>query len=59
VDVPEVRYARSGDAHIAYQVMGGAVDLVVVMGFISHLEHWWEDPGWVARRRDIRSDITI
>jgi class 3 adenylate cyclase len=24
------------------------VDLVVVMGFISHLEHWWEDPGWAA-----------
>jgi steroid delta-isomerase-like uncharacterized protein len=49
VDAPEVRYARSGDAHIAYQVMGaGPVDLVVVMGFISHLEHWWEDPGWAA-----------
>jgi class 3 adenylate cyclase len=49
VDAPEVRYARSGDAHIAYQVMGaGPVDLVAVMGFISHLEHWWEDPGWAA-----------
>ena len=49
VDAPEVRYARSGDAHIAYQVMGaGPVDLVVVPGFISHLEHCWEDPGWAA-----------
>jgi pimeloyl-ACP methyl ester carboxylesterase len=35
----EIRYARSGDVNIAYDVMGdGPFDLVVVHGFYSHLE---------------------
>src|SRR6185437_1596943 len=43
---PETRYARSGDVHIAYQVVGeGAVDIVFVQGFISNLEVQWEEPG--------------
>lgn len=34
-----IRYARSGDVNIAYDVMGdGPLDLVVVHGFFSHLE---------------------
>ncbi len=42
---PETKYARSGEVHIAYQVVGdGPVDLVLVPGWISHLEHQWEDP---------------
>jgi class 3 adenylate cyclase len=42
---PETRYAKSGDIHIAYQVVGeGAIDLVLVQGWISHVEHQWEDP---------------
>ena len=42
----ETRYARSGDVHIAYQVVGeGAVDIVFVQGFISNLEVQWEEPG--------------
>lgn len=42
---PAVRYAKSGDVHIAYQVVGdGPVDLVVVPGFVSHLECTWEQP---------------
>ena len=35
----ETRYAKSGDVHIAYQVTGdGPIDLVLVPGFVSHLE---------------------
>ena len=35
----ETRYARSGDDHVAFQVMGdGPVDLVYVPGWVSHLE---------------------
>ena len=46
---PKTRYARSGDVHIAYQVVGsGDRDLLLVPGFVSHVEHFWEDPG-VAR----------
>jgi class 3 adenylate cyclase len=41
------RYAKSGDVNIAYQVVGeGPLDLVLVPGFVSHLEIDWEDPGY-------------
>jgi pimeloyl-ACP methyl ester carboxylesterase len=44
VERREVRYARSGDVNIAYQVVGdGPLDLVLVSGFVSHLEADWED----------------
>jgi class 3 adenylate cyclase/pimeloyl-ACP methyl ester carboxylesterase len=43
--VPEVHYAKNGDLHIAYQVLGdGPFDLVFVAGFTSHCEHQWEEP---------------
>jgi class 3 adenylate cyclase len=46
---PKTSYAKSGDVHIAYQTLGnGDRDLILVPGFISHVEHFWEDPG-VAR----------
>jgi pimeloyl-ACP methyl ester carboxylesterase len=39
VPVPETRYARSGDFHTAFQVLGnGPIDLVYVPGWVSHLE---------------------
>ena len=40
--VPELRYAKSGDVNIAYQVSGdGPFDLVFVPGYVTHLElHW-------------------
>ena len=42
---PEIRYARSGDAYIAYQVLGHApLDLVFVTGFVSHLDYFWDAP---------------
>jgi class 3 adenylate cyclase len=42
---PETRYTKSGDVHIAYQVVGdGPIDLVLVPGFVSHVEGWWEEP---------------
>ncbi len=45
---PETRYAKSGDVNIAYQVVGeGPLDLVLVHGFISHLELDWQEPRMV------------
>jgi class 3 adenylate cyclase len=42
---PETRYAKSGDVHIAYQVIGsGPLDLVYIPGFVSHLELAWDNP---------------
>ena len=38
-ELPETRYAQSGDVNIAYSVMGGApIDLVIVHGIVSHIE---------------------
>ncbi|TFH22212.1 MAG: adenylate/guanylate cyclase domain-containing protein [Myxococcales bacterium] len=45
--LPETKYASSGDISIAYQVMGdGPLDLVVVPGFVSHVEFLHELPGY-------------
>jgi class 3 adenylate cyclase len=42
--VPDVRYARSGDVAVAYQVVGeGPVDLVLVP-FIGNIRYAWEQP---------------
>src|SRR5436190_22248000 len=44
---PETRYAKSGDVHIAYQVVGsGPFDLVYVPGFVSNMDLQWEMPEW-------------
>jgi class 3 adenylate cyclase/pimeloyl-ACP methyl ester carboxylesterase len=44
-EVPETRYAKSGDVNIAYQVVGdGPFDLIHVPMFVSNLELQWEDP---------------
>ncbi len=48
-DIPTVRYARSGDVNIAYQVLGkGEIDLVFVMGWVSHLEMFWREPSFAG-----------
>ena len=42
---PETRYADSGGVNIAYQVLGdGPGDLVFVMGWVSNIEVFWEEP---------------
>jgi pimeloyl-ACP methyl ester carboxylesterase len=42
---PETKYAKSGDYHIAYQAIGTEpLDLVFMHGWISHIEHMWEEP---------------
>src|SRR5436305_221514 len=52
---PETRYAKSGDVSIAYQVVGeGPIDLVLVPGFVSHLDLDWDEAmsaWWGARAR--------
>ena len=54
--IPQTRYAKSGDVHIAYQVIGeGSIDLVFVPGWITHVELGWEDPSEAAFRRRLAS----
>jgi len=46
---PETKYVLSGDVNIAYQVVGeGPIDIVFVMGWVSHLEYFWEEPHFTA-----------
>ncbi|MBI1848684.1 MAG: alpha/beta hydrolase, partial [Candidatus Rokubacteria bacterium] len=53
---PETRYAKSGDFHIAYQVVGeGPGDLLFVHGWISHIELMWEEPGLARFLRRLAS----
>ncbi len=42
--IPEIHYAKSDNGvNLAYQVVGeGPFDLIVVPGYLSHLETWWE-----------------
>ena len=42
---PETRYAKSGELSIAYQVLGsGSLDLIYVMGWVSNVEYFWQEP---------------
>ena len=45
---PKTQYATStGGVNIAYQVIGeGPLDLVFVMGWVSHLEYSWQEPSF-------------
>jgi class 3 adenylate cyclase len=41
----ETRYARAGDLHIAYQVVGdGPIDLLFLADWVNHIELQWEEP---------------
>jgi pimeloyl-ACP methyl ester carboxylesterase len=43
--VPQTRYAKSGGVSIAYQVVGdGPNDLVLVPGWVSNIDVFWEEP---------------
>ena len=43
----ETHYAKSGDVNIAYQCVGeGPIDLVLVPGWVSHVEYAWDVPSF-------------
>ncbi len=43
--LPQTRYAKSGGVSIAYQVVGdGPIDLVLVPGWVSNIDVFWEEP---------------
>jgi class 3 adenylate cyclase/dienelactone hydrolase len=53
---PVTHYAKHGDVSIAYQAVGdGPVDLVMVPGFISHLDLYWTLPEVAAMFRRLAS----
>src|SRR3981081_143793 len=49
IALPVTHYALSGDVSIAYQAMGdGPVNIILVPGFMSHIEFMHELPGYTA-----------
>jgi pimeloyl-ACP methyl ester carboxylesterase len=54
--MPDTHYTQSGDVSIAYQVVGeGPLDLVFVMGWVSHLDYFWEEPSFARFLRRLAS----
>ncbi|MFP3570005.1 alpha/beta fold hydrolase [Paraburkholderia sp. SIMBA_030] len=44
-DPPPTRYVSGGDVHLAFQTYGaGRMDVLVLPGFVSHVERVWEEP---------------
>jgi pimeloyl-ACP methyl ester carboxylesterase len=44
-DPPLTRYVSSSGVHLAYQTYGvGGIDVLVLPGFVSHVERVWEQP---------------
>jgi len=44
-DPPSTRYVSGGGVHLAFQAYGaGRIDILVLPGFVSHVERVWEEP---------------
>jgi DNA-binding SARP family transcriptional activator/pimeloyl-ACP methyl ester carboxylesterase len=44
-DPPPTRYVSGGGVHLAYQTYGaGRMDVLMLPGFVSHVERAWEEP---------------
>ncbi len=53
---PKTQYVRSGEVHIAYQVVGnGPLDIIYVPGWLSHVELAWELPDLAAAFEQLAS----
>ena len=59
--IPQTRWARTVDgACIAYQDLGsGPVTLVVIHGWISHMEVYWEQPRYVRFVRRLSRNLRV
>lgn len=59
-DAAAVQFTRSGDVHLAYQVLGtGPLDVLLISGFISNLEQAWEPGGPAAFFRELARDFRL
>src|SRR3954470_3721900 len=56
VPQPETHYVKGPGGNIAYQVFGGGpIDLVIVPGWLSHVDLLWQEPGWVTLMSELTS----
>jgi len=57
---PETKYTLSGSVNIAYQVFGkGEVDLVIVPGWLSNIDTFWEEPSHVRFFNSLASFVRV
>jgi len=50
--LPRTEYAKNGDVHLAYQVVGeGSLDLVLIESWAHQVEAYWEIPELARQRR--------
>jgi len=53
--IPSTRYAEGASVHLAYQTFGsGEVDILILPGFVSHVERVWDLPASRAFLNSIR-----
>src|SRR5687767_2845056 len=56
MEPPETRYAKNGDVHIAYQVLGeGPTDLAYVAGIFTNIDYQWDEPSYASFLRRLAS----
>jgi hypothetical protein len=54
--LPTTEYAKNGEVHLAYQVLGqGSLDLVLIESWVHHVEAFWEFPELARQRRRLAS----
>ena len=60
-DTPaDIRVAVSGEVRIAYQVVGaGALDLLLLPGFYTHLEYAWHEPSYAEFLRRLATGARL
>src|SRR5262249_2530213 len=52
----QTKYAKSGDVNIPYRVVGaGALDVVFIPGWVSHVEQVWDEPSFAEFLRRLAS----
>ena len=55
-EAPRTQYARNGDLHLAYQVVGeGALDLFLIDTWVHHVEAVWDFPDFARFLRRLSS----
>jgi pimeloyl-ACP methyl ester carboxylesterase len=53
---PPTQFAKAGDLHIAYQVVGeGPIDVLFVPGLVSNVDLAWEEPQQASFQQDLAS----
>lgn len=59
LDIPDVRYARSGDVSVAYQVAGTGPQDIVFLPFLSNLYSLWQLPVFAAGSRRLAASFRL